>query len=727
MALAQQPNARVWYVSSVKYAALALWQANNVYAVGDLVRANAPTYNQLHVFRCTTPGQSGPAQPAFSMGYNQPTNDNTVVWTDVSGQDVYGWAAAAGSIDALIGDGGGNDVRSDGDIIAVDSNHVQNWAANSFSLTGKTPNWIQGLPCWFVSVNAAGALPPTEADFLAGATVQTGAGQDISIGNFGPVLAAGITFKSGRHIQFTSAGECPTRFRDCVLWLADASATNKIFANNPSQIVWDNVQLQFSNAGQCIADTWPMFLEWRNTPAAIQGAMLPNALFVQTDSLGTVHNVFCHGVDLSALGAGQALVDGGANPQTTTNGNISKFSFYQCKLGAGVAAVANIPQGQVVNGPPYGPGPLVELIDCDSGNTVTRCERHDAFGDMTTSTAIYMKSGSTNFGVNFSYALQSNVVSSKWHGPVKSLPLMVPQSKTGKAVTLTVQLLAQETPPQLSAAETRSNIMLSNGNLTAIAAATTNYMLAKANTYVATGKYYFEWTCNAFTNAGAFEVGLAPPYQVVNGQVQDSGICWAAGGTISGVTAPPAMGAYAAGDILGIAIDFGAQLIWFRKNGGLWNVNALADPTTGTGGASIATLLNQYKQFTPAFSCNATNDQVTFNFGAGAFQFPAPGGYAAFNAAPVALNASEIGLDVDYIANANSTDGRVITSDAVTPFGPDAVIAASAKQWTGGLANGVARQISVTFTPQAKGVLRAVVRMGGRARLVYVDGSPVIQ
>lgn len=64
--------------------------------------------------------------------------------------------------------------------------------------------------------------------------------------------------------------------------------------------------------------------------------------------------------------------------------------------------------------------------------------------------------------------------------------------------------------------------------------------------------------------------------------------------------------------------------IWFRRNGGIWNGNPSADPATGVGGISLATVAGQ----TLFPTVQGTGDaSQTVNFGATAFANAAPAGF----------------------------------------------------------------------------------------------------
>jgi len=95
-----------WYLGSTKHAAVAQWAATTAYVVGDFVRQlAAPTKDNERVWRCTTAGTSGGTEPSWTLTKGSTTNDNTVVWTEVTGNSAYGWSAAAARL-KLFANGG---------------------------------------------------------------------------------------------------------------------------------------------------------------------------------------------------------------------------------------------------------------------------------------------------------------------------------------------------------------------------------------------------------------------------------------------------------------------------------------------------------------------------------------------------------------------------------------------------------------------------------------------
>jgi hypothetical protein len=144
------------------------------------------------------------------------------------------------------------------------------------------------------------------------------------------------------------------------------------------------------------------------------------------------------------------------------------------------------------------------------------------------------------------------------------------------------------------------------------------------------GKYTFEFTIIA-NNSTHLQVGLAYPGAIYNpnylGANNGSAGIGVGGLFINNqvVATTPAL-SYASGDRVDIAVDFDAKLIWSRKNGGVWNNSSTASPSTGTGGASIATLSTAHS-YAPAASLYAPGDQVSVNLAAP----PALSGFTTWN------------------------------------------------------------------------------------------------
>ena len=137
-----------------------------------------------------------------------------------------------------------------------------------------------------------------------------------------------------------------------------------------------------------------------------------------------------------------------------------------------------------------------------------------------------------------------------------------------------------------------SNVVLSNSNLTASSGtATTANTAGREDQSITTGqKIYGEFT--ATTNTGNSLIG------VVNASfsfadfnylgIDTNGIGLLPSGAVlynNGV--PATFAAFTTGDVVSMAVDFNAALIWWRVNSGNWDNSALANPATGVGGQAI--------------------------------------------------------------------------------------------------------------------------------------------
>lgn len=186
----------------------------------------------------------------------------------------------------------------------------------------------------------------------------------------------------------------------------------------------------------------------------------------------------------------------------------------------------------------------------------------------------------------------------------------------------------------LNPSDKSAQITLSGGNLimTGSAIASTDNVRSVAS--YSTGKFYCEMLSGAVAGAYVHAIGLAnslasltagPGSPDTNSIALYSGdpVVYAAGGSAgsSGVNYNGG-----ASDVVGMAVDIGAGLIWFRVNGGNWNNNILNDPVTGIGGINVAAVSKPWFVLGQS-GVNAVN---TFNFGATAYANSAPSGYGNF-------------------------------------------------------------------------------------------------
>jgi hypothetical protein len=179
-------------------------------------------------------------------------------------------------------------------------------------------------------------------------------------------------------------------------------------------------------------------------------------------------------------------------------------------------------------------------------------------------------------------------------------------------------------------------VTLTGSNLIATSTATTAWVRA-ADRQI-TGKFYWEITVSTWVNAGTW-AGMAttlntPPN--LNTAVIKSGAIFVAGVTGN------SLGARVSGDIIGIALDAGAGLIWYRvAPAGNWNGSASANPAAGAGGISTVAAGGVGIPLYPAANFGAVSDAATANFGDSAFSGAVPSGFTSgfTSGASPALNA----------------------------------------------------------------------------------------
>lgn len=180
-------------------------------------------------------------------------------------------------------------------------------------------------------------------------------------------------------------------------------------------------------------------------------------------------------------------------------------------------------------------------------------------------------------------------------------------------------------------ADKSAHITLSGGNLIATGdGAGGGDDLVRSTTSKTVGKLYFEG--NLTTGGTEFAIGLANSTATLTAFLgtDNNGIGIFKSGHIfrngSNVLSGPA---FANGDIVGVAIDFPNNLIWFRNNTAptVWNAGGTADPATGVGGLSIAAITG------PFFICfdNPGSPVTTSAVNPGnSFNAAAPSGYSAW-------------------------------------------------------------------------------------------------
>jgi len=133
-----------------------------------------------------------------------------------------------------------------------------------------------------------------------------------------------------------------------------------------------------------------------------------------------------------------------------------------------------------------------------------------------------------------------------------------------------------------SVGDKTSNFALTNGDKTATVTTTTNASV-RSTTGHTSGKHYAEFGIDVWSGGGqtvGIRLSTAP---------NDTGTANTFAVSETGLICINTeyfenIGASVSGDRIGVAWDADVGLIWFRRNGGLWNNSATANPATGTGG-----------------------------------------------------------------------------------------------------------------------------------------------
>lgn len=173
-------------------------------------------------------------------------------------------------------------------------------------------------------------------------------------------------------------------------------------------------------------------------------------------------------------------------------------------------------------------------------------------------------------------------------------------------------------------------VALTNGNLTATNTTTTQPSGVRSVSSFSTGKYYWEATAGPW-NSFSTDIGMGNASQAFNGAALGSGGIFLnkdgaiyRNGSASGM---PTFGIRAAGNVIGIAVDLTARLIWFRlAPAGNWNNSGTANPATAVGGVDVSSITGA---LFPTYLPYTLNDAFTANFGGSAFSGTVPSGFTA--------------------------------------------------------------------------------------------------
>lgn len=382
-----------WYVSSVAYTAVTQWSATTAFATGAIVRQLAtPATNSERCFRVTAGGggNSGGSEPTWVLTSNGTTTDGALTWTECTAQSNHQqdngvtntWTAPAARLNNITSNG--KNVLASLDRVFFSSDHAETQAT-----TLLTPTAFSLVYCISVS-RTAGNIPPLAADITNGASMTTtGSAHDMTL-QLG-AFWQGFTFTAG------TSGNSSIKFianrmylKDCTVVAGDLG----VRFNTPLGLVWDNVTYKVPAVGAVIdinsvSGTLVDF-EWRGGSVVSNSGTLPTNLFHHFASGGSSDNIRLRGVDLSVLGSGKTIMHWQTASGSNSTSGVSRQSLRNCKLGASVT---------VTNGPDEATGvfgSVVEVINCDSGNTNYNNSWYYPGGSVVTETTITRTNGATD-------------------------------------------------------------------------------------------------------------------------------------------------------------------------------------------------------------------------------------------------------------------------------------------------------------------------------------------
>lgn len=426
-----------WYLGSSKWSNITVWAASTAYNVGDIRRQTAAlgtlTVGTERAFRCTTAGTSGGSEPPWSLSKGSTTTDNTVVWTEVTGVETYGWGAAHARLANAWA------WQAAGETTWMSNNHAETQSANN---TLTAPGTAASPSLVFCVVDTV--EPPTTLADTATLTITGSAAMPISAFAF----FYGSTFfangSSNFNITFGSSTATGLFFKKCKFKCN--SSTHTINFGGPADttfddklVIWDDCTFEAGLAGNSLRLSGATF-EWKNTSTSPLPGTLPTTLLTATSGYNTFSNAKLHGLDLSALGSGKNLVAGDLS-------GTGEILFSGCKLASAVAVVSSASiKGQG--------SPTIILDNCDSDDPSSgpRSEVYTYHGSVVTDTAI-VRTGGASDGTPYSLKMTANAAGVSFFSPLVTKPIRVEANTVGSPITVTTHIAMEEGATPLTESE----------------------------------------------------------------------------------------------------------------------------------------------------------------------------------------------------------------------------------------------------------------------------------
>lgn len=411
-----------WYCGSVQYTAVTQFAVLTAYSIGDIRRQlAAPAVGNERCFRCTTAGTSGGSESAWNLGKGVTTAQGTAVFTEVTGNSTYNWAAPHARLPTILS----ATWAAAGDRIFVAHNHAETDTANII-----LPGAASGLsaPNYIYCVNASGSVPPVSADLRTTATVTSSAGEiRILSAASGVLYFYGIRF-SGTNYRIAINGSTfqELTFDNC-LFTMTGGANAFMLIGNPTTgaqvVTLNNTPIVFGAATHSI---YPQNLFiWKNTPSAIGAGSVPTNLFNNSSATAAIAGttVILDGVDLSSVNTNIF------NFPSSAGGN-AFFSAMNCKFHASATFSAT----------PVRRGQDAIFAASGSAGNCARAEKYTYDGTQTTETTIVRASGASDGITPISWKVVTTANTNK------GFPFALPQiaiwnAATGVSKTATVEIV----------------------------------------------------------------------------------------------------------------------------------------------------------------------------------------------------------------------------------------------------------------------------------------------
>lgn len=316
-------------------------------------------------------------------------------------------------------------VDATGDIALLSSVHSEVTAsALTINLAGTT-----AAPVFVLSVNDASENPTATTP---GATIATSGANAITVN--GNAHWDGQTWKPGNesanNASITFAGD--GYFRNQKIYMGTSSSPDINFnsANSGDNVWqrWENLEVGFGHANQTIILFGGRF---EIVGLALKsGGISPTNLFDAMNASGENSVLIALGLDLSNAAAGINLVAGSVGVVT---GASVEMTFWVSKL-------PDSWSGGLVNGAVF-PGARISMYCSDSADTNNRMWIETYPGSIKSETTLVMTGGAQDNGATISWKMVSNSTCNEAINALITDWIVVENTATGSAKTLTVEIL----------------------------------------------------------------------------------------------------------------------------------------------------------------------------------------------------------------------------------------------------------------------------------------------